>query len=161
MADEAGHDRRRATGGLASGCAGSVPMAHAPPSNGCRRRDACRHRSAQLAIIVRTVHNALKFTAEAGARTTRSTTRRRLTVTDTGIGIDPRDHAAIFDMFRQGDGSDTRRYGGTGLGLHIVRRFVGQLGGTVGVHSVPDVGSRFTVTLPRRRSDDAAGSRAA
>ncbi|HWP64438.1 MAG TPA: HAMP domain-containing sensor histidine kinase [Candidatus Limnocylindria bacterium] len=108
----------------------------------------------KLIIVMRNlVHNALKFTEEGWVQVQLALESAALVlnVTDTGIGIDPRDHTAVFEMFRQGDGSDTRRFGGTGLGLHIVRRFVEQLGGTVTLHSVPGVGSRFSVTLPFER----------
>jgi signal transduction histidine kinase len=108
----------------------------------------------KLIIVMRNlVHNALKFTEQGWVQVQLAleSTTLVLNVTDTGIGIDPRDHAAVFEMFRQGDGSDTRRFGGTGLGLHIVQRFVDQLGGTVALHSVPGVGSRFSVTLPFER----------
>jgi len=105
----------------------------------------------KLTIVMRNlVHNALKFTEAGWVRTHGVVTDDTfvLSVSDTGIGIDARDQTTVFEMFRQGDGSDTRRYGGTGLGLHIVQRYVEQLGGTVAVASAPGVGSRFTVTLP-------------
>jgi signal transduction histidine kinase len=111
----------------------------------------------KLTIVMRNlVHNALKFT-EAGwvrAQVTIENGQLILTVSDTGIGIEPRDQTAVFEMFRQGDGSDTRRYGGTGLGLHIVQRYVEQLGGAIALASAPGVGSRFSVTLPLDRAAD-------
>jgi signal transduction histidine kinase len=72
-----------------------------------------------------------------------------VSVRDTGIGI-PSDHREeIFDSFRQLDGTSTRRYGGTGLGLALVRRIVEAHGGEMLVDSEEGVGSTFSFTLPR------------
>jgi len=109
----------------------------------------------KLTIIVRNlVGNALKFT-ERGRVTVDLLSREGevgLRVADTGIGISAKDRETIFEMFRQADGSDARRYGGVGLGLYIVRCFVDQLGGTIRLESEPNVGTTFTIWLPCARA---------
>jgi signal transduction histidine kinase len=69
-------------------------------------------------------------------------------VEDTGIGIPEEMHQQVFDEFRQVDGSTTRRYGGSGLGLSLARRLAQVLGGDIFVDSVPGEGSTFRVELP-------------
>jgi signal transduction histidine kinase len=98
------------------------------------------------------VGNALKFTPAGSVRVEcrRAGENYRFRIIDTGIGIRAEHHAAVFEMFRQVDSSDTRRYGGTGLGLYIVRQLVGLLGGQVTLESSPGSGSVFTVTVPGR-----------
>ncbi len=112
----------------------------------------------KLTVIVRNlVGNALKFT-EHGAVTAQMAIEEAallLRVTDTGIGIRREDRTAIFEMFRQGQQASARQYPGSGLGLYIVKRFVGQLGGSIEVESEPGSGACFTVRLPRR---DATGN---
>ncbi len=72
----------------------------------------------------------------------------QIEVKDTGIGIDEDNLAVIFQIFRQLDSSGTRSYGGAGVGLYIVQKFVELLMGTIEVKSSIGKGSTFTVNLP-------------
>ena len=107
--------------------------------------------------------NASKFT-EAGTVTVNA--RRDgddlvFEVSDTGIGIAPEHMDRLFQPFSQAESSTARRFGGTGLGLVISRRFCEMLGGAVTVQSEPGVGSTFTVRLPARFEEHAAPAVAA
>jgi signal transduction histidine kinase/DNA-binding response OmpR family regulator len=101
-------------------------------------------------ILVNLVGNAVKFTA-AGEVTVHLSCRRadegrlelHFSVQDTGIGISEEKQKLIFTAFAQGDGSTTRNYGGTGLGLTISERLVTAMGGQISVRSQPGAGSVF------------------
>jgi len=109
-------------------------------------------------VLSNLVGNAIKFTdqgevvMEAEVRSERGQwTGIALRVRDTGIGIPPDRQAAIFESFTQVDGSTTRRYGGTGLGLTICRQLVELMEGKLTVASEPGLGSTFTVELTIER----------
>jgi len=105
-------------------------------------------------VLTNLVGNALKFT-EAGhvlvsiSETARSAgvSHLKFSISDTGIGIPADKHAAVFEAFRQADGSTTRQFGGTGLGLTISSTLVGLMGGRIWVESEPGAGSTFFFTL--------------
>ena len=101
------------------------------------------------------VANAVKFT-ERGHIDLRATPEGpdqvRFDIRDTGIGIALDQQKIIFDAFVQVDGSTTRRFGGTGLGLTITRQIVKLLGGEIGMSSEPGKGSHFWLTVPLPRS---------
>jgi PAS domain S-box-containing protein len=98
--------------------------------------------------------NAVKFNVPSGrilVRVEQSPAHVAITVQDNGKGIELAFLPYVFERFKQADGSTTRRYGGLGLGLAIVRHIVELHGGTVAVSSLgPGSGSSFTVSLPLR-----------
>lgn len=107
------------------------------------------HRISQ--ILNNLLHNAIKFT-EAGSVTL--TLQRQpgdpleIVVSDTGIGMSKAQVSRILESFEQADGSITRRFGGTGLGMSIVRQLVNLMNGEINVESTPGTGTAIRVTLP-------------
>jgi signal transduction histidine kinase len=120
-------------------------------------------------VLQNLINNAMKFTREGGVTVSArikkvdgeepagngkngekplSSAYVEFKVADTGIGIAESHVPVIFDKFRQVDSSETRPYGGVGIGLYIVKKFTEMLGGTVDVESKPGEGSTFTVRVP-------------
>jgi signal transduction histidine kinase/DNA-binding response OmpR family regulator/CHASE3 domain sensor protein len=102
-------------------------------------------------ILRNLLANGLKFTDQGSVSLSVFSTvpgSVSFSVKDTGIGIGPEQHEAIFEAFRQADGSTHRKYGGTGLGLSIARDLARRMGGDIQVESTPGQGSTFTLTLP-------------
>jgi len=101
-------------------------------------------------ILASLLGNAYKFTHAGEVRVELEVLEDRViySVQDTGIGIPPEAQRFVFDEFRQVDGSMTRRYGGSGLGLAMARRLARLLGGDIVLVSTPGVGSTFRVEIP-------------
>lgn len=102
-------------------------------------------------VLLNLVGNAVKFT-EAGLVFLNCVClgpdRIRIDIEDTGIGISVTDQDRLFQPFTQVDTSQTRRFGGTGLGLMICKQLIELMGGTIGLRSEPGKGSTFWVELP-------------
>lgn len=118
-------------------------------------------------ILLNLINNAIKFTEKGrvsiSAQVTEGSRQQAIErqqalgnrqqyvefkVADTGIGIPKEALPFIFEKFHQGDSSETRQYGGVGLGLYVTKKFTEMLGGKVEVESEPGKGSIFTVTIP-------------
>jgi signal transduction histidine kinase/CheY-like chemotaxis protein len=119
-------------------------------------------------VLINLVGNAVKFTpsgsviVEAAAeRDSAGGARVRFSVRDTGIGIEPALQSAIFEPFRQADGTTTRRFGGTGLGLAISRSLVEMMGGKLELTSAVGAGSTFSFAIRLPKGDERAIERPA
>lgn len=116
-------------------------------------------------VLVNLIGNAIKFTArgEVELRVSRETpagdqTRLRYTVRDTGIGIKPEQLSNIFKPFVQADGSTSRNFGGTGLGLTISKRLLELMNSSIEVESTPGQGTIFSFVLPCETTAGNAGA---
>ena len=123
-------------------------------------------------VLNNLMSNAIKFTDRGGIAITARLAehlpadsprgpRVRFTVSDTGIGLDPDQKSRVFAAFAQADGSTTRKYGGTGLGLTISKQLVELHGGEMGVESEPGGGSSFWFTMLFDSASDASEVRRA
>ena len=119
-------------------------------------------------VLINLTSNAVKFTERGEIAVAVEVAQRdadavtlRFTVSDTGIGMDDAQLARLFQPFRQGDDSFTRKFGGTGLGLSISKQLVELMQGTIGVTSAPGAGSSFSFTVPLGQGAPGAGELAA
>jgi signal transduction histidine kinase len=130
---------------------GNQVAVHCDTGIGTMHADQMRLRQTLLNLM----SNANKFT-ERGAITIDARHRQEnsgdwitLSVTDTGIGMTPEQMGKLFQEFSQASSTTASKYGGTGLGLVISRRFCQMMGGDITVESEPARGSTFTIRLPR------------
>ena len=114
-------------------------------------------------IVLNLLSNAVKFTDKgeihlvaSATHVTADSARVQIEVRDSGMGISAEQQTKLFTPFAQVDATTTRRFGGTGLGLSICRRLVELMNGSIGVDSIPFVGSRFWLVLPLAVADAAA-----
>jgi signal transduction histidine kinase/CheY-like chemotaxis protein len=115
-------------------------------------------------ILKNFLANAVKFTDQGGVRirlegSGEDSWALAIRVSDTGIGIPESKQETVFEAFKQADGSTSRRYGGTGLGLTISRELAKLLGGAIRLESAEGIGSTFTLLLPLEpEATDAPGA---
>jgi signal transduction histidine kinase len=106
--------------------------------------------------LINLLSNAAKFTARGtisvtvGRRESPNGEMLKIEVRDTGIGISPEGLQRLFQDFSQAERNTASRFGGTGLGLALTRRFCESMGGTVRVESSLGIGSSFTIEIPTR-----------
>ena len=127
---------------------GLALMLHVPPEAAVWHADARRFKQ----VVLNLLNNAVKFTPEGGQVSLRAgvnaTEGLWVEVQDTGIGIAPADHAAVFDEFRQVGADAAGRAEGSGLGLTLVQRLVAQHGGRVTLASALGQGATFRFNMP-------------
>jgi PAS domain S-box-containing protein len=106
-------------------------------------------------VLVNLVSNAIKFTANGFVKLETQVYNNgpenlqiRFTVSDSGIGVAKKNLDIIFERFKQESSETTRKYGGTGLGLNIVKNIINLMGGKISINSEPGNGSEFTVIIP-------------
>jgi two-component system phosphate regulon sensor histidine kinase PhoR len=102
-------------------------------------------------VVANLIDNAVKYSPAGGrieVRVTSDGTTGSIEVSDQGLGIPAEEHERIFEKFYRLDPAMTNGVGGSGLGLHISRELIHQMGGEVTVRSTPGIGSTFTATLP-------------
>ncbi len=116
------------------------------------RIDMVGDRKRCFQVLLNLANNAVKFThcGEVKIIVHVDATNLRVCVADTGIGIKPEQMGLLFEAFRQADSSARRMYEGTGLGLHLCRRLLNLMDGTINVESTYGEGSWFTFVLPLR-----------
>ncbi|MFW6313146.1 MAG: ATP-binding protein, partial [Spirochaetota bacterium] len=114
-------------------------------------------------VLLNCLHNSLKFTHEGGVTidiadrsNDESGPAVLVTLTDTGIGIPASQLPTIFEKFSQGKTSITQTYGGSGLGLSIVRSLVDLMGGSIRIRSIEGVGTTVSITLRFKAAPDAS-----
>jgi len=134
---------------LAAGLILDRPIAfryHAPDWQGRVLGDPARFKQ----VVTNLVGNAIKFTEGGEVRllVARVGNRLRVSIRDTGIGMSPQEMARLFKPFQQVDGSITRRFGGTGLGLALSQRLMAMMDGQITVESDKGRGSTFTIEIP-------------